>query len=132
MLDRIVSLALIVCFLPLPGANTVGAWEWMNFVSEDSASESAGSVDSESPDPADGRILHLPLTFDPEILVFCEVENEVRENESKDGEDDSIGISMFCRSASRNRLDSHVLRTGIADHFRTLDKLSSRYHILRC
>lgn len=132
MLNRIVSLALIVCFLPLPCANSVGAWEFMNFASEASVSETGGADDCSSPDQAHGRILELPLTFDPQILVFCEVENEVRENETKDGEDDLVGLSVSGSCSSRNRFESHSLRFGTADHFRNLDNFSSRYHILRC
>jgi|GEM_PF-6335931 len=132
MLDRIVSLALIVCFLPLPGANSVGAWEFMNFASEASVSETGGSVDFTSPDQAVGRILDLPLTFDPQIPVFCEVENEVRENETKDDEDDPVGLWISGSCSSRNRFESLSHRFGTADPFRNLDNFSSRYHILRC
>ncbi len=132
MFHRIVSLALILCFLPLPNANSVVAWEMTIFAADSTWSESSDSDDSESDGIPDGRLCHHPITIDSESLVFCEMENEVREKESKDGEEKSYALAEWCVLPSK-LVPGNASRNGISGslHGHSAD-IASRYHILRC
>lgn len=132
MIHRIVSLALIVCFLPLPNANSVVAWEMTIFAAGSTWSEDTNSDESESEEIPVGRISQNPMTIESEALVFCEMENEVRENESKDGEDKSFGLPVWCILSSK-RMPGGLFRNGISSaSLGHSAEISSRYHVLRC
>lgn len=132
MFHRIVSLALVVCFLPLPNANSVVAWERTIFAADSTWSDASDTAESEADEIPYGRISRNPLTIDSESLIFCELENEVRENESKDGEDNSFGLSVWCIVPSKHMSDGSSQKGIAGGRLRHSADITSRYHVLRC
>lgn len=138
MFHRFVSLALIICFLPLPGFNSAEARELACIFCGDSSGDSAISDFTDADDSPFPRIVANPVNFETEVLVFCSTEKEGRENESesKDGEEKEKeksfdDILYFCCEFD-SRISSRSLRTLLSDRMQFLETFYSRYHILRC
>ncbi|MBI1323628.1 hypothetical protein GC170_10640 [bacterium] len=69
---------------------------------------------------------------DSERLVFCEMEKEVRENESKDGEDNFFDEVPYVGTETGGRLTIQSLRTILSIRMRSVESIYSRLHLLRC
>jgi len=132
MFDRFVSIALIMTFLPLPGMNSFSTLQFMSHVSSDSADRSADGFSFRESGPSDGRFVEIPLTFDPVLPFYCEVENELSEFESQKMEEDTIGLPFLSAPSVRNRELTIFYGCGACEYLRNFDSQRSRHHNLRC
>lgn len=96
MLNRIVSLILIVCFLPLPNANSVIAWELTVLCPDRSTGAESGHERCDADDDRFPQVRHDPMTIDFDSIAYCELEKEVLEGKTRTGDDESSDSPIWC------------------------------------
>lgn len=135
MLKRLLTISLIVTFLPLPGMESVEAMELAVGIWGGTETASTDLRPIRFDDPCPSRVVHHTWIYPSENMAFCEAEDaekELRENETESDEENDFGLVLYFEGGAGGRIIGGTLWNLVVEGVPRSHSFRSRHRILRC